>query len=133
MSPPKIPQLPAKRVTYALLTAGLFAVEVVIAIFAADTFVRAYLGDVLVIALIYCLLQSLLRKAPAPVILGVLAFACAIEVGQYFDFAAQLGLGQNQLASIVLGRTFSWPDFLAYFAGALAVGLAEAWRGEPSV
>ena len=39
---------------YAICFAGLFVVETLIALFVRDAFIRPYMGDVLVVILIYC-------------------------------------------------------------------------------
>ncbi|MDE6031460.1 MAG: DUF2809 domain-containing protein, partial [Oscillospiraceae bacterium] len=43
-----------KRLLYAAVFAVLFGVEVVIALFVHDRFVRPYLGDVLAVVTVYC-------------------------------------------------------------------------------
>lgn len=95
----------------------LLAIEVSIASFARGGFIRGFLGDVLVVALIYCVVRAFAPWPPRPVAWGVLILALSIEVLQYFDYVALLGLENNRLLSIALGRTFSWEDFAAYLTG----------------
>ena len=52
----------------------------------------------------------------------VFIFAAGVEIGQYFDLVALLGLEDNRILSIALGRTFSWLDL-----GCYAVGCAAAY------
>jgi hypothetical protein len=106
---------------YLLLTVILFAVEVGIALFMKDAVVRPFVGDVLVVVLMYCFVKTFLNFAAWKIALGVFLFACAVEVLQYFDYVAQLGLENNRTLSTVLGRTFEWKDFIAYFAGFLLI------------
>lgn len=116
---------PGSRRTYLLVSLVLFLIEVVIAGYGEKTFVRPFLGDVLVVALLYALTQAVLLAQPQRIVIAVVGFACLIEVAQYFDFVALLGLQNSPLLSLLLGRTFSWLDFLAYFCGGLLVVLGE--------
>jgi hypothetical protein len=110
---------------YLLLAAIIFVTEVGIALFVTDTLVRPFVGDVLVVVLIYCALRIFLNVNYRLAALGVLIFACAIEILQYFDYVKLLGLEQNRVLSVALGRTFEWLDFAAYFAGFLLIVLGE--------
>ncbi len=112
---------------YFFLTIILFSIEVVIALFIKDSVIRPFVGDVLVVILIYCFLRIFLnvnyRKA-AP---GVLLFACLIEILQYFDYVKLLGFEHNRVLSVMMGRTFEWLDFAAYFVGFLLIILTESF------
>ena len=110
------------------LTMLLLAIEVGIALFVHDTIVRPFVGDVLVVLLIYSFLRIFIRRQPRRVALGVLLLACAIEVLQYFDFVALLHLENNRVLSVMLGRTFAWDDFLAYLTGYGLIRLALSSR-----
>jgi hypothetical protein len=110
---------------YLFLTAILFAVEVCIALFVTDSFVRPFVGDALVVILIYCFFSIFLKITRWKIALGVLLFACLIEIFQYFNYVALLGLENNRAISTILGRTFEWMDFIAYFAGFLFIILIE--------
>lgn len=52
-------------------------------------------------------------------------FAACVEVGQYFDLVALLGLADNRLIAIALGRTFSWMDIVCYAVGCVAASFLE--------
>lgn len=109
------------NVKYLLLTIALFAVEVCIALFIKDSVVRPFVGDVLVVVLIYCFLRIFLNSDYRKIAFGVFLFACCIEVLQFFDYVALLHLENNRVISIILGRTFEWKDFMAYFTGFLLI------------
>ena len=115
---------------YFFLTVALFAVEICIALFVKDAFIRPFVGDVLVVALIYCFFRTFLDAAAWKIAAGVLLFACLIEISQYFDYVARLGLENNRTLSVILGRTFEWLDFAAYFTGFLLIILSEKLFGE---
>ena len=97
----------------------IFVVEVLIAQFVHDAFVRPFIGDLLVVVLLYALLKSFLAITPTKAAIIVFAFACVIEILQYFHLPALLGLAHHRLAVIVLGATFDVKDLLAYAMGSL--------------
>ena len=111
--------------TYFGLTAVLFLIEVVIALFVKDRFIRPYLGDVLVVILIYCFVKSFIKISVYKAALGVLLFAFTIEILQYCSLVEKLKLQHNTVAKTVIGTSFSWEDILAYIAGILIVLIAE--------
>lgn len=113
---------------YFFLTVLLFAIEVSIALFFKDAFIRPFVGDVLVVILIYCFLRIFLSTAYWKIALGVFLFACLIEIGQYFDYVALLHLENYRAISVIMGRTFEWSDFIAYFIGFLLIILVERRR-----
>ncbi|WP_412476310.1 DUF2809 domain-containing protein [Flavobacterium sp. TBRC 19031] len=111
--------------TYFGLTAILFLIEVVIALFVKDKFIRPYLGDLLVVILIYCFVKSFVKISVFKTALGVLLFAFTIEILQYCSLVKKLKLQHNTVAKTVIGTSFSWEDILAYIAGILIVLIAE--------
>ncbi len=110
---------------YLLPSIFFFFVEVCIALFVTDKIIRPFIGDVLVVILIYCFLRIFLNANYWKIALGVLIFAFTIEVLQYFDYVKLLGLEQNRVLSIALGRTFELMDFVAYLVGFLLILLTE--------
>jgi len=114
------------------VAALLFVVEVSIALFVDDAFVRPYLGDVLVVPLVYCAIASFVEVRPALLGFGVFAFACAIEFAQYHNLVRVLGLEDNRVARSVLGTSFSMLDLVAYAVGAALTVLVHRrlQRGE---
>lgn len=111
--------------TYLFLTVIVFIAEVFIALFVTDNFVRPLVGDALVVVLIYCFLRIFLNVNRLKVAVGVLLFAFTIETLQYFDYVKLLGLENNRILSVAMGRTFEWLDFAAYFAGFLLIIVIE--------
>ena len=113
-----------KRVLYAAIFCGLLAVEMCIALFVHDAFVRPYVGDMLVTLLLCCICRVVFPDNARPLPVFVFLFAVCVEIGQYFDVVALWGLADNRLLSIALGRTFSWMDLVCYaFGCAAAFGL----------
>ena len=111
--------------TYFRLTVILFLIEVAIALFIKDRFIRPYLGDVLVVILIYCFVKSLVKISVHKAAVLVLLFAFCIEILQYINIVQKLKLQHNTVAKTVIGTSFSWEDILAYLAGILIVIAVE--------
>ena len=110
---------------YSILTLLLLGVEVLIALFVHDQFIRPYIGDFLVVILIYCFVKSFLNTRVLPTALGVLLFAYTVELLQYFHIVEVLGLQHSRAARIIIGSSFEWLDMLAYTLGILMVILVE--------
>lgn len=115
------------RFNYFLLTILLFVVEVLIAtVWKENVFLRSYIGDVLVVALIYTFILSFFRiKNKNALILGVFIFSVFIEVLQYLNIAEFLQLRQGSWQHIVVGSSFSWWDIVCYAVGCLIIVLLE--------
>lgn len=110
---------------YFLLFLLVFVTEVLIALYVRDSFVRPYLGDVLVVILIYCFVRSFLKINVWPAAIGVLLFAFAVEFAQYLNLVDVLDLQHSRLARTVIGTSFSWLDMLTYVVGIVIVIVTE--------
>lgn len=109
---------------YLLASIFIFLIEVLIATKLKDIFfVRAYLGDVIVVMLLYTFVKSFFRVNNEKLILGILVFSCVVEFAQYFNIAEKLGFRPGSLMYIVIGNSFSWIDILCYAAGCLLLYL----------
>ena len=115
-----------KRFSYFLIFCSLMAVEVCIALFVHDSFIRPYVGDMLVTLLLCCMARVAVPEKMRLLPLYVFLFAACVEIGQYFDVVALLGLEDNRLISIALGRTFSWLDLVCYAVGCVAASGLDA-------
>ncbi len=111
---------------YALAALALFAIEVVIALFVRDRFVRPYLGDTLAVLLVYCGLRAVTRLGVVQAAAIAFGIAVLVELGQLVGILDLLGWRDSRLARTVLGTGFEWREFLAYGAGALIAVGAEA-------
>ncbi len=111
---------------YALAAVTLFAIEVVIALYVRDRFVRPYLGDVLAVLLVYCGLRAVLRIGIATAALMAFGVAVLVELGQLIGILDLLGWRGSALARTVLGTGFDWKDLGAYAVGAfIAVAIEK--------
>lgn len=94
-----------------------FLIEVLIAKYVNDSIIRPYVGDILVVILIYYFIKAFIETKSLYIIIGTLLFAYLIEIGQYFHIADILGL-ENKILRIMIGSSFSWGDILCYTIGA---------------
>jgi uncharacterized membrane protein len=103
----------------------LFIIEVCIALFVNDKIVRPYIGDFLVVILIYCFVKAFFTTPVFATAIGVLLFAYLIELLQYFNIVTKLGLQHSKAAVIIIGSSFEWADLLAYTAGIIITVMIE--------
>ena len=114
-----------KRAIYLLIFLFLLGVEIAIATYLKTGFIRAYLGDLLVVILLYCLLMSTLKPSVKTGLILTLAIAFAIELLQLVNLTKFFPQEYKQLATLVLGSHFSWLDLLMYVLGIVVAGITE--------
>ena len=113
-----------KRLTYIITFIVLLITECIIGAFVHDSFVRPYVGDVLVTALLCALVRIFLPERPRLLPLWVFLFSAAVELAQLFDIASVIAPG-NRIVEIALGSTFDPTDLLCYFTGCLLFFISE--------
>ena len=113
---------------YFILAILLFILEVLIATYAHDKIVRPYVGDFLVVILLYCFVKSFWHGSSLLIAVSVLIFSYLIEISQYFHLVNLLGLQKLRLASIILGSSFEWIDLIAYTVGIAFVLFVEKMK-----
>lgn len=114
------------RIAYAAMLLVLIGIEVLIALFVHDNFIRPYLGDVLAVIAVYCAVRILIPFKCRLLPLYVFAFAVCVEIAQYFNFVALLGFENNTFMKILLGSSFDIKDIFCYAAGCTVLGIYEA-------
>ena len=112
------------HVGYFLIAISLFLIEVLIAKYVTG-WVRSYLGDVLVVMLIYSATMTVIELNKKLVVLLTLVLACAIEFSQYVKLAELLGFEKGSVAYIVLGNTFSIEDLVCNVLGGFIILIIE--------
>ncbi len=113
------------RITYFFTFILLLLVEICIALFVDDRFIRPYIGDVLVVVLMCAFLRIIFPEKARLLPLFVTAFSILVEILQYFDFVELLGLENIQALSIALGRTFDFKDIICYITGGTVFFICE--------
>ena len=102
----------------------LLFVEIGIALFIHDNIIRPFVGDALVVGVIYFFIRSFISKRFLAVY--VFLFACLIEVGQYFNLVSVLHMENIKVARIIIGSTFDLNDIFCYFIGTIFIFIYEA-------
>ena len=117
-----------KRLPYLIATLVILAVEICIGLFVHDGFIRPFVGDVLVVILIYTFIRIFIPEKIRLLPLFVFIFAAGVEVLQYFKIVEILGLQDNRLMSTIIGTSFDIRDILCYFVGCAFCGIWEYVR-----
>jgi hypothetical protein len=99
----------------------LLLIEFLIAKFVTDSFIRPFVGDYLVMILIYLFSRIWLEGNSRVQIFGVLLFCYFVEVAQKFNLVQILGLEQYRLARIIIGTHYDARDLVAYSLAALTL------------
>lgn len=115
------------RPRYLFFAGALFLIEVLIARFVHDRWVRPYVGDFLVVVLIYCAVRAFFKVSVRSAAVFTLLFAYAVEGLQYLQVVDRLGLRSSKLATVVIGTAAEWADVVAY-----TLGVALVWWLEKS-
>ena len=102
---------------FAFITLLLLVIEILIALFIHDSFIRPFIGDLLVVVLLYTGLRTILKSKPVHIAIGVLVFSFTLEFMQYFNLVGLLDLRGNRFARIIIGTTYDPMDLLAYAVG----------------
>ena len=116
-----------KRTAYLLATLLIFLLELFIALFVRDNFIRPYVGDMLVVVLVYTCVRVLFPEKPRLLPLYVFLFAAGVEALQRMRIVELLGLQDNRFFSVLIGTTFDWKDIVCYGVGCLLLGVWEVW------
>jgi len=103
----------------------LLIIEVAIAIFIKEGFIRSTFGDFLVVMLIYCFVNSFIKAKPIYMALVVLIFAYVIEFLQLFQILKTLNLENNKILVTVFGSTFQMSDLIFYTLGVVTILIIE--------
>lgn len=111
---------------YFVLAILILIIEISIAIYVHDSFIRPYIGDLLVVIFIYCFLKSFVSLSTSKAALYVLLFSYFVEALQYFRIVQHLGFQRNNLARIIIGTSFDWKDILMYTIGIVTVVIIES-------
>ncbi|MBC8047186.1 MAG: DUF2809 domain-containing protein [Fimbriimonadaceae bacterium] len=110
---------------YLLPAILLLLTEIFIAYYVYNKLIRNYIGDVLVVMLIYSFIKSFWDMPIFKAALYVLLFAYSIEFLQYLQLLKFLELEDSKIAAVILGRNFTWIDMGAYTVGICLIIITE--------
>jgi len=105
----------------------LLVTELAIAYFQFSQFIRGFIGDVLVIPLLYSFVRMISKVPGKRALFLVLSVAFVIEMLQLLSITEWLQI-ENPILQIALGSTFDGWDLVAYLFGALVVLFIEKLR-----
>lgn len=119
-----------KRIYYGIAFLILLIIEVVIALYVHDNFIRPYIGDVLVVSVVYCFVRVFIPDGVKLMPLYVFMFAAFVEVLQYFQLVKLLKLEENVFARVIIGSTFDIKDIVCYGVGSIVIVALEVviWK-----
>lgn len=115
-----------KRLIFGVATLLLLGIEIIIGIYAKG-WIRAYLGDVLVVILIYSLVRTISPDKPDRWYIlptAVLIFSFVVEFLQLWGFCDRFGI-TNRLLRIIIGTGFSVVDLVSYTIGIIPCYVTE--------
>lgn len=110
---------------YLVLTFLFLIVEIIIAMFFHDRFIRPIFGDYLIVFLVYCGLKTVVNLKPVTAVISTVLFAYVVEILQYIHITKILGITPNLATRLILGSSFEWTDMLAYTLGGLTIYYLE--------
>ena len=115
-----------KRVIFGVITLILLGIEILIGLY-ADGCVRSYLGDVLVVILLYTICRTISPDKPKTWFIlptAILVFSFIVEFLQMWGFCDRFGI-TNKFLRIIIGTGFSVVDLISYFIGIIPCYIAE--------
>jgi len=116
-----------RRISYAIAFIILLVVEVLIALFVHDAFIRPYIGDILVVGVLYLAVRIFVPDKCKLLPLYVFLFAAMVECLQYFKLVQILGIENNAFLRVLIGSVFDVKDILCYGVGCILLGIYE-WK-----
>lgn len=113
---------------YLSVFVALLTIEIYIGVFVHDNIIRPFVGDALVVGVVYFFIRSFFDKLKfLPVY--VFLFACIIEIGQYFNLVSLVHMENFKLARIIIGATFDYKDIFSYLSGMIFIYAYEYIEG----
>ncbi|TYQ16429.1 UNVERIFIED_CONTAM: uncharacterized protein DUF2809 [Acetivibrio alkalicellulosi] len=113
---------------YLIIFFILLIIEIIIALFVRDKIIRPYVGDILVVILIYTLIRTFAKKTIKFLPIYIFIFALTVELLQYFNIVEVLNLQSNKVLSTIIGTTFDVKDILCYFIGTVIIIIWEKFE-----
>ena len=106
-----------KRILYAVATLLLLFIEVIIALYVHDDFIRPYIGDVLVVIVIYTFIRIIVPEKCKLLPLYIFILATGVELLQLANIVEILGVADNRFLKILIGSVFDIKDIVCYAVG----------------
>ena len=113
----------SKRLKYIVATCMLLFIEILIGMFVHDNFIRPYIGDVLVVCVIYTFIRVFIPEKVRLLPLWIFIFALSVELLQLINIVDILGIKKGSLLAIIIGSTFDLKDVICYGVGCLFIAI----------
>ena len=110
-----------KRIKYLIIFIFIFMVEVFIGAYSHSGIIRNYVGDILVIPVMYFFIRIIYPKRMRKLPYILFLFAVIVEILQYMKINNILGIEGSSLLGILLGSTGDIKDILCYFIGTIII------------
>ena len=117
-----------KRVFYLIVFILFMVVETLIALYVHDDFIIPYIGDIIVVMVLYSFVRIFIPEKYRLLPLYIFIFSVAVEVMQYLKIINILGLQNNSFARVIIGSVFDLKDIACYGIGCLILALYEILR-----
>ncbi len=114
------------RLVYLTVFLLLFAVEIMIGMYVHDSFVRPYVGDMLVVILLWALVRIFIPYKAVWLSAAVYIFSVIVELTQLIPLVDLLGI-KNHLVRVLMGTTFVVEDLFAYAAGCAVTAVVDVF------
>ena len=112
---------------YSTIFILLFVTEIAIAVFHFHQWIRYYLGDLLIIPLLYCFIRMVTKFSIKATVILVMFIAFASEISQYYKLNEHLNI-TNKWLLLLIGNSFSIIDIYAYILGLIPIYLIKKYR-----
>lgn len=106
----------------------LLIVEVLIALYVHDAIIRPFVGDILVVILVYSFIRIFWDNHSRLLPIYVFIFAVIIEFGQYFELVEKLKVENNPFIRVLIGTTFDIKDIVCYLLGTLILVALQTFK-----
>lgn len=117
-----------RRLVYFCLTIlCLIACIFIVILFNDNQFIRGFIGDIIVISLIYFFIKIFYDFHAVKLTVFTLLVAFITEFLQYIKITTFFGLEHNTIAQLILGSVFDPYDLIAYTIGAILVYIIDTW------
>lgn len=103
----------------------LLIAEIIIGLFVNDAIIRPYIGDVLVVILMYTFIRGIVQKSIKFLPIYLFVFAAAVELAQYYRIVNVLHLQDNRIISTIIGTSFDVRDIFCYL---IATVILVIWK-----
>jgi hypothetical protein len=116
------------KTKYLIISCSILIIEITIALFINDQFIRPIFGDYLASILVFYILATFLKTDLNKIAILSLFISYTIEFLQYINILELLHLDKIKILNILIGNSFSWTDMLAYTLGIMTVALIHNYK-----